>query len=497
MELHSQSRRDFFRTSAGLLVAGVATARAGAAKVVVRKDLGTLDNDSPEIKGLAKAYAKMKDIEKENPNDPHAWSYQGNMHGIRPSNNMGPDGVWNVCQHGHWWFFPWHRAYIYFFERIVRKYADDLSFALPYWHWDKTDASQLVVHAAFRPGGPLFGLDPRLNDRKPAVNEGTEIVDAAVIHTGKARAMREPAFAIGPNQPGFGGPILTNPAHSNRLHGRLELAVHDEIHDDVGGMMGDVMAAANDPLFWVHHSNVDRLWVEWLKLGGGRSNPDENDPAQKGWFKPTFEFYDEDKNKVSIGVKDLLDTTKLGYEYDMFPNFRFAAAQKLTEQVRPVEVESVATEDKHKELGAEPLRVSLALPERARRSFAGLTSKKGGSFYAQLTLHGVTFSDGKDSVIRVYLGLPEDVKHPTPKDPHYAGSFSLFQHGDNEHGGITTILPIDSAVADIWKTTGFTGEALSVTLVREDPTGKAAKFKSKLTFDKLTLEVGEATKPTP
>jgi tyrosinase len=42
------------------------------------------------------------------------------------------------CQHGTNLFFPWHRAYLYFFERALRDFVPRL--ALPFWDWTKTQS---------------------------------------------------------------------------------------------------------------------------------------------------------------------------------------------------------------------------------------------------------------------------------------------------------------------------------------------------------------------
>lgn len=83
--------------------------------------------------------------------------------------------------------------------------------------------------------------------------------------------------------------------------------------------MGFLGSAARDPLFYSHHSNVDRLWHLWsTKLGGGNGFDDDE------WLDTSFLFYDfvndDDKNDdamrlVRVRVRDVLDTTKLGYTY--------------------------------------------------------------------------------------------------------------------------------------------------------------------------------------
>ena len=41
--------------------------------------------------------------------------------------------------HNSWLFLPFHRWYLYFYERILRKYSGDDDFALPYWNWDNPE----------------------------------------------------------------------------------------------------------------------------------------------------------------------------------------------------------------------------------------------------------------------------------------------------------------------------------------------------------------------
>jgi hypothetical protein len=45
--------------------------------------------------------------------------------------------------------------------------------------------------------------------------------------------------------------------------------------------------AAQDPIFWLHHANIDRLWERWLQLGGGRANPVNFSP----WIRKGLALY--------------------------------------------------------------------------------------------------------------------------------------------------------------------------------------------------------------
>src|SRR5205823_10418826 len=91
---------------------------------------------------------------------------------------------------------------------------------------------------------------------------------------------------------------------------------HDYIHEAIGGRDGFMRHpedAARDPIFWVHHSNTDRLWVEWLSANN--ANPDTPE-----WRNQTFTFFDEKANKQTVAVKDLLSMKALNYAYDVYPD---------------------------------------------------------------------------------------------------------------------------------------------------------------------------------
>ncbi len=75
--------------------------------------------------------------------------------------------------------------------------------------------------------------------------------------------------------------------------------------------MTDPRCAALDPIFWLHHANIDRLWNNWLTLNG-RVNP-----ADTAWLTQTFTFADETGAQVSMSVEQVVDSAnQLQYIYD-------------------------------------------------------------------------------------------------------------------------------------------------------------------------------------
>ena len=69
------------------------------------------------------------------------------------------------------------------------------------------------------------------------------------------------------------GGRIPAPVHFSSFTGLLEAQPHNTVHVKVGGWMGDPNTAAQHPIFWLHHANIDRLWEHWLDRGDDRANP--------------------------------------------------------------------------------------------------------------------------------------------------------------------------------------------------------------------------------
>ena len=103
------------------------------------------------------------------PSDPLGWRFQAAIHGLATSSGR-PDtsnDLWCNCQHGSWYFLPWHRMYLAAFERIVRHTLEDETWALPYWYSiDPDDPGKAAVPPAF--------LDMTLNDNNLETSERSQ-----------------------------------------------------------------------------------------------------------------------------------------------------------------------------------------------------------------------------------------------------------------------------------------------------------------------------------
>src|SRR5205814_8531160 len=82
---------------------------------------------------LQAAYAAMRNLTLTDPADPRGWMQQANVHCWYCGG--GTDNVEGEEIHGSWWFFAWHRCYLYFHERILGKLLGDPTVALACWDW--------------------------------------------------------------------------------------------------------------------------------------------------------------------------------------------------------------------------------------------------------------------------------------------------------------------------------------------------------------------------
>lgn len=200
----------------------------------------------------------------------------------------------NLCQHRNLRFLPWHRMYVYFFERIVRKASGKADFMLPYWNYSDSSAERALPEAFRTPATESANALFR-SARAPGINTGTPLDSASVSTTS---AFNETSAAPSGARPGFYQEIESQP--------------HNIIHVVVGGdgLFSDPATAALDPIFWMHHCNIDRLWTRWNAQG--RANITDG-----AFLGRVHRFWDEDGNLVEMTTREVMDTvTRLDYRYD-------------------------------------------------------------------------------------------------------------------------------------------------------------------------------------
>lgn len=168
-------------------------------------------------------------------------------------------------------FLAWHRWYLVQLERRLQ--AVDPAVSLPYWDW---------------------AADPGI----PAPLDGA----AFLAKWGVSRAYDASMMPVAADL----APIRASTSFGS-FQRRLE-AVHGTVHIAVGGGTGTMSSASSpaDPIFYLHHANVDRLWHQWQRSPKGVAPP-----APNGKLQPATGF------PVRFGVRtaDVVDIATLGYSY--------------------------------------------------------------------------------------------------------------------------------------------------------------------------------------
>ncbi|KAK7280987.1 hypothetical protein RIF29_08599 [Crotalaria pallida] len=271
------------------------------------------------IQNYKEAVRRMKALP---PDDPRNFYQQANIHCTYCDGAYQQAGFPNLDFqiHESWLFFPFHRWYIYFYERILASLIVDLdpNFAIPFWNWDSPDGMQIPAYYHIDPKSPLYDSLRNVNHLPPALinldyeygrkdqnkpETNLQIVYRSVVSTAKTPSL-------------FFGAAYRAGDKSFPGGGSVEMVLHGAVHQwtgegkNYGEDMGTFYSAARDPIFYSHHANIDRLWTIWKTLGGKRKDITDSD-----WLESGFLFYDENKNLVRVKVKDCLDTTKLGYVY--------------------------------------------------------------------------------------------------------------------------------------------------------------------------------------
>ena len=404
----------------------------------VRRSVSELDPNGPEIGTLKAGVAEMKRRSTAAMGDRTGWIGQAQIH-------------LDSCPHFNWFFLPWHRAYLYYFEQICRAASNSDDFTLPYWDWTTHPA----IPDAFW-GGATNPLDHGDDDPTfPGLHRGRVVAPNQAI---------SPEF-VGPNvirsifeNPDFVLAIGSDPAPNPRPNdgvdrgaGILEGTPHNNVHGTIGGDMSDYWSP-RDPIFWLHHANIDRLWALWADRHPGAF------PADANYLDFNMQdFFDTAGGPASLTVRQTLNTFDLGYRYadQRPPGVMMAMAGPPRDIHRPVVQASAKVAGRASR--RLPLQVDLPTPPNVRAGLAAIATvgeapphifglapgaapgAAPGPAVAQpgiarLKIGGFEKQLPPGAFVRVFLNC-DYLSPETPRDDvHYVGNFSFFGgtagHGD-------------------------------------------------------------------
>ncbi|KAH9929640.1 tyrosinase [Amylocystis lapponica] len=298
------------------------------------------------------------------------------------SDNSASKDWGGYCTHGSVLFPTWHRAYIMLFEQVLQNHAIDIAkqytvdqdawnlaainLRAPFWDWanhvmpppevisyakvdvitpasngQKVSVNNPLITYSFHPIDPSFPWPASvwpttLRHPTAATAEATsDVIRLTQTLQSAASSLRKNIYhlmtrvgtweAFSNHTPGDGGSATTS------LEG-----IHDAIHLDVGGLastgdsaydghMANPAIAGFDPIFFLHHSNIDRMLALWAAL-----HPTEwvdHGPANEGsWTIPSTSRVNEHtplgpfwrSQQDTWRSTQLTDTSPLGYTYPEF-----------------------------------------------------------------------------------------------------------------------------------------------------------------------------------
>jgi len=488
-------------------------------------------------------YAKGVGALKQKPlSDKTGWRFMAAVHGIdknlwqqygyyTPGETMpsqtDQDLFWNQCQHQTWYFIPWHRGYVWSIEGLVRaeivKQGGPADWAMPYWNYSDTQNPQArMLPPAFacktlpdNSENPLYVAQRYGQGTLPLVLPAADVTLEALL---QPRFTGTGAGALS----GFGG-LKTGFSHSGMVSGRLENHPHNIVHVDVGGennmgpgLMSDPDTAGLDPIFWLHHANIDRLWMVWNSTPGHLNPTDAawlNGPMDRKFVMPTVDgtdyFYTPD---------EMQDTTAapLNYIYDQqqaSANVARMAAAPVAPQAGTQAKGMAMDDEKPAELvGANAAKLSLvgvgaktsvkldsALSRKVTQSFKSMRTFAASpptagdatpttSDHVLLNIENIRAARDA-AVVDVYVNLPDGAK-PEDRLDLLAGTIGFFgvrkaSLPDQPHGGmgISEVFDITRIVENLEAEGTLAVDNLSIDLIPR----KAVSEDAGITVERISV----------
>ena len=494
--------------------------------MAIRRDVATLGSGwNKTMVNYALAVRALDQLPFDNRN---SWRFLGAMHGFDPGEweSVGLmaggepvpadiDGVYgNQCQHASWYFLPWHRGYIGTFEAIVAAKVMELTgddWALPYWNYlDSTNPDARKLPQAFLADAMPDGTENPLKYYRgmPMRSAAVTAIRPGPLDKFDLDSMDENDFLVG-NQGGigFGGGISGGFIQFGNWTGDLEQNPHNVVHVLVGrggGWIGDPITAGIDPLFWLHHCNIDRLWQAWMGAAGKHMVNDprwNNGPANRAFIMPVL---GGDQPGTNFGGQDCLAGGAFFPEYDDLTKGTgvtqgVAAAMRVSmgpSESQTVEVIGANTEPVRVSSQPAETKVAVDLPA-ANAAVSAMGATEPGEEVSRLYLALESVRGNLPSgMLDVFVNLPEGAK-PEEHAENHVGSVALFglnvaSKPDGPHGGNGLSYTIDiTDQAERLAAAGLGEGRLNVKLqTREGHSGDAAITVGRVSLLKRTGHVG-------
>jgi len=290
--------------------------------MAIRKDATTL---SPSEK--SNFIQAIKDLKANGKYDQYVlWHVQAMAHGT-PTGT--PPSVRNAAHKGPA-FLPWHREFLRRLESDLQQVSGDPNLGLPYWDWSADAAlsnpSASSIWANDLMGGngkPVstgpFGYDPSNQSTWTIIDSGGN--PAGGLEREFGASINAPTLptqadvsAVLSVVPYDSAPWDTSsdPSFRNQMEGWINgPKLHNRVHVWVGGSMLPG-TSPNDPIFFLHHCFIDKLWADWQAQNSGQSYlPISGGPDEHNFNDSMFPWQAEGSTPSSVW-----NHRDLGYAYD-------------------------------------------------------------------------------------------------------------------------------------------------------------------------------------
>ncbi len=479
----------------------------------------------------ARHEGKMAEIARKW-SDPRSLGYQSQVHGtfVRsqdwPSHNGGR-ALWQECAHNHWFFLPWHRAYLLEFENVARAHIAELggpadTWALPYWNYSDYRTRRIAAELP-RPlrgttlpdGVQVPGVEP--DDDGRLLNplfDPTRVMTAGPdtgatpeneLWADATDALTRPHFANRQDvsSVSLGGGYLEDASQFHRADeiGMLDVQPHGSVHGQVGGNMWLFETAGLDPAFWMHHNNVDRLWETYARdLGHDYPFSTSGPPSdeRRSWETQAFRFLRPDGAPVTWTAKQVIDVEVLGYSYDTTQAPQFGP---ITPAPPAAEIDPFGFAPGN--LAPEPVAAALGVPlaDAVDVPLSSGTHEDGFGFADDQVVEGTRWVLRFDGIramqpaptsYLVYLGLEAGQAADSRDRTHYVGLLSLFgvheaTRDDGTSSGSGRVRFFDATFQVTSLGAGFDPLRPNVRLVPLNPGRSLAA--ADMSIERITLEV--------
>ncbi|KAF9672720.1 hypothetical protein SADUNF_Sadunf11G0073800 [Salix dunnii] len=407
--------------------------------------------DEDYVAKYAEAISLMKSLPED---DPRNFYQQANIHCAYCDDAYEQVGFpkLELDVHFCWLFFPWHRYYLYFYERILGKLINDPTFALPFWNWDSPSGMQMPyiftdpkssLYDQFRDQNHqppiLLDLDYAEGDPNPTNANQLYSSNLRVMYRQMVSGAAKPTLFFGnpyragdDSLPGAG--TIENYAHNN-IHKWTGDPTQENTED-----MGIFYSAARDPIFFCHHSNVDRLWTIWKTIPGGI----RRDISDRDWLNSEFLFYNENAELVRCKVRDCLDNRRLRYTYQNV-EIPWLKSRPVPRRLGNKAAETLTALTP---ITAFPLVLDKTIVTVVSRPKKSRSKKEKEEEEEVLVIEGIEYDRGKFVKFDVFIN--DDLEVPSkPENTEFAGSFVNVSRKHSKKSRTRLILGITELLEDL------------------------------------------------